>query len=177
MGLFDKFKKKEIILDARFYKKMSESDLPEYREAEIKENKGADLLFGKKPPKLEEDPFNYFRINLMAIGTTISSKDSWEKCGYTESEIKSIFGDSEIVVGAHPDRGIKDIIWNYVFQMEDARQLNELGKSKDGILVEKYMKIFRETTKWLDWDKALEEFWIDESKKDYRGYIILDNRD
>ena len=177
MGLFDKFKKKEIILDAIFYKKMSESDLPAFREAQLKVNKDADIIFGKKLPKLEEDPFNYFRINLMSIGTTVSSKGKWKKCGYTESEIKSIFGDSEIVVGANPDRGIKDIIWNYVFQTEYVRQLNELGKSKDVILIEKAVKLLRENTKWLDWDKALEEFWIEESKKDYRGYIILDKSD
>lgn len=30
----------------------------------------------------------------------------------------------------------------------------------------------RKSNNWLDWNRAIEEFWIDESEKDYRSYII-----
>jgi len=172
MGLLDKFKKKEpVYVDPRIMEKIEQSDLLEYLEGQRKIGKNVDLFYGKKIPK--DDPLMYFLTQLTALNSGIVSRKTFEYCGFTESEINAIMGKFDTKMGlSHPSRCVKDLVWHYMFQKEFERLSSENGDEKFAKKIEQSTSTRRVQEKWLDWDRAIEEFWMDESEKDYRSYII-----
>jgi hypothetical protein len=171
MGLFSRKKKELVYPDPRFLEKIEQSDLLEYREEQRKTGINVDMIMGRKVV-FTDNPFMYFVWNLLSLNTSSTGRKLFEEYGFTESEINAIFGSSQIVSLSPPTRCIKDLVWHYMFQQEYARldRANDNGKvAKD---VDKMMELLKDTHEWLDWDKAIEEFWIDESEKDYKSYII-----
>ncbi len=171
MGLFRK-KKVSVYVDPEIMRKIEQSDLLEYLEVQRKIGIDVDLFYGKKVST--DDPLVYFSIQLTALNSGIVSRQSFTETGFTESEINAIMGDFDIKYGlSHPTRCVKDLIWHYMIQNEIARLDKHNGDGKFAKKIEEGLVKRREQEKWLNWDKGIDEFWINESKKDYRKYIII----
>ena len=171
MGLFSRKKKEPVYVDPRIMEKMEQSDLLEYLEGQKKHGKNIDLYCGKKIPT--DDPLIYFSTQLSGLNSGIVSRKTFEYWDFTESEINAIMGKFNTIFGlSHPTRCVKDQIWEYMFQKEIIRLMRGTGDEKPAKQAEEVLSKVRKYHKWLDWDRAIEEFWIDESEKDYRSYII-----
>jgi len=174
MKFFGK-KKETAVVDPRIMEKIKQSDLLEYIDGQRKIGKNVDLVYGQKIPKLEDNPLVFFTMHFTRLNSGIVSKKTFQEWGFTELEINAIMEKYDTKIGiAHPSRCIKDRIWGYMFEKELSRLHRESGDEKLAKDIEKTIALRRERTKWLDWDTAIEEFWIDESLKDYRRYIITE---
>jgi len=170
MRLFGK-RKEPVYVDPRIIEKMEQSDLLEYLEGQRKIGKNVDMVYGEKIKTNE--PFLYFSIQLSSINSGLVSRKNFEDGGFTESEINAIMGDFKMKGGlSHPTRCVKDLIWDHMFQKELARLDMHNGNGKLAKETEQIMTKTREQNEWMNWDRAIEEFWMDESEKDYRSYII-----
>ena len=82
--------------------------------------------------------------------------------------------DKDMIIGiSDPNRCTKDLVWWYVIQNEFSRLSKCNGDEKSGKEIDAILKNRRDQEDWLDWELALDEFWKDESEKDYRSYIII----
>jgi hypothetical protein len=174
MGLFSRKKKESKPAshpDPRFYEKIKQSDLLEYVQMQIDHGFPSDKFYGEKIPS--EDTFTYFVVQLTSVNSGIVSKENFKQSGFSESEIDAIVGKFDKISGlSHPTRCIKDLVWHQMFQQETARLSRQNGSEELCKKIENVCESRRKLNPWLDWDKAISEFWIDESLKDYKSYII-----
>jgi hypothetical protein len=185
MGLFGFGKKKKessdlsveegVInyVDPRILEKMKQSDLLEFLDKQRAFGKDVDVFYGKR--LTPDNSVYYHTMQLTSLNSGIVSKENFGEWGYSESEINAIFGNSKMKMGlSHPSRCVKDLIWAYMFNQEQAKSAIRSGNDELAEGIVEGMEIRKSSTKWLDWDRAIEEFWDHESGKDYRSYIITD---
>ena len=151
--------------------KMKQSDLFEYLKERKKHGKKDDLFYGQKIPEFEENPLVFFLMHLSAFNSGMVSRESFP-ADFSESEINAIMGGVQTRILSHPSRCVKDLVWWYVIQNEAGVIAEANGDKKHAKSCFEIVANRRKSEKWLDWDRALDEFWIDESEKDYRSYII-----
>lgn len=171
MGLFSRKKKEPDYELLRMLEKMKQSDLFEYLKERKKMGINDDQFMGLKIPKFEENPLVYFTMHLAGLNSGIVTKESFP-ADFSESEINAIMGESETTILSHPSRCVKDLVWWYMVQKESGRLAEKHNDKKSAERIYEIVANRRKAEKWLDWDRALDEFWIDESEKDYRSYII-----
>jgi len=171
MRLFGK-KKEPVYVNSQILEKIEQSDLLAYLEGQRKIGKPVDSFYGRKIPK--DDPIVFFNMHLTSLNSGIVSRQNFIESGFSDSEINAIMGKFDTKMGlSHPSRCVKDLIWWYMFQEEILRLSKGSGDKKFAKEVNEGMMNRRKNENWLDWDKGIEEFWIDESKKNYRSYIII----
>lgn len=158
-------------MDPRLVKKILESDLWEYLEkmVNVAGYKG-DKFHGMKYPK---DPLGHFFLEISRVNSGMVSRTTFHNAGFSEAEINAIFGNAHVTFGSTPQRFVKDMVWNFMCNREQAR-LVFLGHNKKLALeLGKVMANMISSDDYIDWGKAIREFWKDESTKNYRSYIII----
>jgi hypothetical protein len=158
MGLFGKKKKKEPpVTDYRIVEKIEQSDLFDFLDEQRKSGKDVDIFYGQR--LTPDDSWYYHNTQLTSLNSGIVHKGNFEEWGYSEPELNAIFGKFEKKMGlSHPTRCVKDLIWSYMFNQEGVRMMKESGEEKVAKQIQETMEIRRNSTEWLDWDRAIDEF-------------------
>lgn len=178
--IIDKFKSKPKaakeggVMDPRLVRKILESDLWEYLEnmVNVSGYKG-DKFFGMKYPDKKEDPLNFFFLQLSHVNTGIISRPAFERQGFSEAEINAIFGNAETTFGSTPQRFVKDRVWQFMCNKEWAKVAHKVGSHKEALSLGKSLADMINSDNYIDWGKAIREFWKDESTKNYSSYIVI----
>ena len=123
--------------------------------------------------KNEGDLFRVFILELSKVNSGVQSPESFRNAGFTESEINSIFGNYKVRFGLSvPQRFVKDKVFGFMCNRETAKLVFFDNNSKQALEIGKNMAYQIKNYDFIDWGRAIREFWKDESLKDYRSYII-----
>lgn len=162
------------VMDPRLVRKILDSDLWEFLEkmVNVAGYKG-DKFYGMKYPDKKEDPLNFFFLQLSRVNSGMISRSAFERQGFSEAEINAIFGNADLRIGSTPQRFVKDRVWQFMCNKEWAKVAHKVGSHKEALAMGKSLADMIKSDDYIDWGKAIREFWKDESVKNYRSYIVI----
>lgn len=169
-------KVKDGFMDPRLVEKILNSDLWEFFDNSINvlTGKKADTYYGIKIP---DEPIKRFFMEVNSANSDIISRQSFANSEFSESEINTIFETYKFIRGAPARWFIKCLIWDFMCFREQARlaflRRDKKSALRSGEILAAKIRMYH----YIDWGKAIREFWIDESMKNYHGYLIVRNID
>lgn len=159
--------------DHRIVEKIEQSDLHDFLDEMRDFGIDVDMVNGHR--LTPDDSWDYHNIQLASLNSRTGYRGEFEEWGYSEEEINAIFGNDGTRIGlSHPSRCVKDLIWSYMFYQEGIRLAKEDGDKGLADDIQELLAQKRQQNNWIDWDRAIAEFWDHETGKDYRSYIITD---
>ena len=165
-------KGKDVFLDPRLVEKILNSDLWEFFDNSINilTGKKADAYWGMKIPN---EPIKRFFVEVSSANADILSRKSFENSEFSKDEINMICGNYQFIRGAPPRWFIKCLIWDFMCIREQARIAFLRHDKKLALRCGEALAAKIRMYHYIDWGKAIREFWIDESMKNYHIYLIV----